>query len=60
MPRACLESDEIEKLIAAAKCQKDAIFIRTLSRSGCRVSEAIALEEKEVDFNQGTITIQHT
>jgi integrase/recombinase XerD len=57
--RAYLEPDEIEKLIAAAKCQRDAIFVRSLYRSGCRVSEAIALEEKEVDFNQGTITIQH-
>ena len=39
MVRAYLEPNEIEKLIAAAKYQRDGIFIRTLYRAGCRVSE---------------------
>ncbi len=59
MPKAYLEPNEIEKLIAAARYQRDGIFIRTLYHAGCRVSEAVALEEKDVDFVQGTITIQH-
>jgi len=26
--------------------------------SGCRISEALALEIKDIDFAQGTVTIQ--
>jgi integrase len=26
---------------------------------GCRISEALALQTKDIDFNRGTVTIQH-
>ncbi|MFW6125529.1 MAG: tyrosine-type recombinase/integrase [Chloroflexota bacterium] len=35
------------------------LLIRLLYRTGCRVSEALALEVKDVDLQQGTITIKH-
>jgi integrase/recombinase XerD len=38
---------------------RDRLLIRLLFRMGCRISEALALNAEDVDFKQGTITIQH-
>jgi integrase/recombinase XerD len=38
---------------------RDALLIRLLARLGCRISEALALEARDIDFTQGTVTIQH-
>lgn len=54
-----LEIEETEQLENAALCLRDRLLIRILRRLGCRISEALALEVKDVDFNVGTITIQH-
>jgi integrase/recombinase XerD len=59
MFKAYLEPEEVEKLIAAARYQRDKIFLMTLFRLGCRVSEALRLEVKDVDFVRGNVTIQH-
>jgi len=57
--KAYLEIDETEKLENAAQYLRDKLLIRLPTRLGCRISEALALEVKDIDFNMGTVTIQH-
>ena len=38
---------------------RDRLLVRLLFRLGCRVSEALALKVEDIDFAQGTITIEH-
>ncbi len=59
MAKAYLETEEIARLEGAAGYVRDRILIRLLSHLGCRVSEALALEVKDIDFKAGTVTIQH-
>ncbi|MFA4836284.1 MAG: site-specific integrase [Dehalococcoidia bacterium] len=54
-----LEPDEVAMLEKATSNLRDRLLLRILSRSGCRVSEVLALEVQHVDFNQDTITIIH-
>jgi integrase/recombinase XerD len=54
-----LEPGEVEQLEKATTCLRDRLLIRLLFRLGCRVSEALALTAEDVDFAQGTVTIQH-
>jgi len=54
-----LDQHEIARLEATATCVRDALLIRLLARLGCRISEALALEARDIDFTQGTVTIQH-
>jgi len=56
--KAYLEVEETEKLENAATCLRDKLLIRLLARLGCRISEALALEVKDIDFTVGTITIE--
>jgi integrase/recombinase XerD len=57
--KAYVEIDEIEKLEKAAMYLRDKLLIRLLFHLGCRVSEALALDIKDVDFTKGTVTILH-
>lgn len=57
--KAYLEPNEIERLEGAAGYLRDRLLIRLLFHLGCRISEALALATKDVDFDMGTITIQH-
>ena len=43
----------------AASTVRDKLLIRILWRLGCRISEALALEVKDIDFVRGTATIEH-
>jgi integrase/recombinase XerD len=54
-----LDKKDVDKLEAAASILRDRLFIRLLYRLGCRVSEGISLEEQNIDFNAGTVTIKH-
>ena len=54
-----LEFSDIELMEQAARCQRDRLLIRLLSRLGCRVSEALALKVEGIDFEQGTVIILH-
>jgi len=54
-----LDPHEIARLEGAATCIRDALLIRLMARLGCRISEALALEVKDIDFTQDTVTIQH-
>jgi integrase/recombinase XerD len=57
--KAYLEPAEIERLEKAATCLRDRLLIRLLFRLGCRISEALTLKVEDIDFEQGTVTIQH-
>ena len=59
MVKAYLESDEVESLEKAAANLRDRLLIRLLFHLGCRVSEALGIAVEDIDFSQGTITIQH-
>lgn len=54
-----LELQEVRLLEQAATNLRDRLLIRLLSRLGCRISEALALTVQDIDFVQGTVTIQH-
>ena len=54
-----LEIDEIDKLESAAMYLRDKLLIRVLFHLGCRISEALGLEVKDIDFSQGMVTIEH-
>lgn len=57
--KAYLELEETKRLENAAEYIRDKLLIRLLTRSGCRISEALALEVKDIDFTQGMVTIEH-
>jgi integrase/recombinase XerD len=59
MAKAYLEPAEIEKLEEAAQYLRDRLLIRLLFHLGCRISEALGITVADVDFNQGTVIIQH-
>jgi len=59
MSRTYLDNREIVRLEGAADYVRDRLLIRLLFHLGCRVSEALAVEVKDIDFAQGTVTIQH-
>lgn len=59
MTKAYLEVDDVKRLERAATCLRDRLLIRVLFHLGCRVSEALNLEVKSVDFSEGTLTIEH-
>ena len=57
--RAYLEPDEIARLEESTANLRDRLLIRLLYRLGCRISEALGLTVQDIDFHQGTVTIQH-
>ena len=57
--KAYLELQETEQLENAAAYLRDRLLIRLLTRLGCRISEALALEVKDIDFVRGMVTIEH-
>jgi integrase/recombinase XerD len=59
MPKAYLEPNEIEQLESVAIYLRDRLLIRLLFHLGCRVSEALGLEVKDIDFGSSTIVIEH-
>jgi integrase/recombinase XerD len=59
MSKVYLETIEIEALERAATNLRDHLLIRVLFHLGCRISEALGLEVKDIDFTQGMVTIEH-
>jgi len=57
--KAYVEPEEITRMEKTTTNLRDRLLIRLLFHSGCRVSEALALAVEDVDFDHGTITIQH-
>jgi integrase/recombinase XerD len=54
-----LVPEEVTLIESMTSNLRDRLLIRLLFRMGCRISEALALNAEDVDFKQGTITIQH-
>ncbi|MCJ7425966.1 MAG: tyrosine-type recombinase/integrase [Dehalococcoidales bacterium] len=54
-----LEPNEVEPMEKMAACFCDRLLIKLLFRLGCRISEALALKVEDIDFEQGTVTIEH-
>ena len=57
--KAYREIEETEKLESAAEYIRDKLLIKLLFRLGCRISEALALEINNIDFESCTVTIEH-
>lgn len=54
-----VELEEMELLEKAATNLRDRLLVRFLCRMGCRVSEALGITVEDVNFAEGTVTIQH-
>ncbi len=54
-----LEYQDIELMELAAGNARDKLLIRLLSRLGCRVSEVLAIQLKDIDFDYESVTILH-
>ncbi len=54
-----VEPEEITLMEKATTNLRDRLLIRLLYRLGCRISEALGLTVQDIDFHQGTVTIQH-
>ncbi len=50
---------DVESLIDADDNPRNKAFISTLGKTGMRITEAIQLEESDLDFERGTLTIVH-
>jgi len=59
MAKAYLEVDDVKQLERAATCLRDRLLVRILFHLGCRISEALNLQVKDVNFAEGTLTIEH-
>ncbi len=57
--KAYLDAEEVKLVEKAATCFRDRLLIRLLFRLGCRISEALALKVEDIDFAEGTVTIEH-
>jgi integrase/recombinase XerD len=57
--KAYLEPDEIAQMEKAASNLRDKLLIRTLFHLGCRVTEALGLTVKDIDFSRALLTIKH-
>lgn len=61
-PPEVLTSDEVRRLLAACPRRgpsglRNRALIVVLWRCGLRIAEALALEEKDIDFDAGTVTV---
>jgi len=59
MTKVYLEANDIESIERAATNMRDKLLVRLLFHLGCRISEALSLSIEDIDFDKGTITIQH-
>jgi len=57
--KAYLETHEVGQIEEQAACLRDKLLIRLLFCLGCRISEALALRVEDIDFDRGTLTIEH-
>jgi len=57
--KAYLEPEEVTLMEKVASYLRDRLLIRLLFRLGCRISEALGIMLGDIDFNHGTVTIEH-
>jgi len=53
------EPDEVERVEEVTTNLRDRLLVRLPFRLGCRISELLGLQVEDIDFNQGTVVIQH-
>jgi len=58
MSTTYLEPKDVMKIEQAATNLRDRLLIRILFHLGCRISEALALQNQDIDFTNGVVTIQ--
>ena len=54
-----VEPHEIEQMEEQAACLRDKLLICLLFHLGCRVSEALGLRVEDIDFERGSVVIEH-
>jgi len=54
-----LEPGEVKLMEDKTTNLRDRLLVRLLFRLGCRVSEALALTTDDIDFDRGSVIIQH-
>ena len=54
-----LELQDVKAIEISADSIRDMLLIRLLFHVGCRISEALAITTKDIDFEQETIVILH-
>lgn len=59
MMKAYVEPREVSLMEKEATNLRDRLLIRVLFHLGCRITEALNLEVKHINFTDGTLTIQH-
>lgn len=57
--KAYLDMAETRQLEGAAQYWRDKLLIRLLIRLGCRISEVLGIAVSDIDFSQGTVSIQY-
>lgn len=57
--KTVLEPEEAVLIEAAARNLRDRLLVRICRQAGCRISEVLSLEAKDVDFTRGGLVIQH-
>ena len=56
--RSYLTEGEVEAIIKAARCHRDATMVLVANRHGLRVSELVALKWRQVNLTQGHIAVE--
>jgi integrase/recombinase XerD len=51
--------EQVDRIIKACTNPRDLAFVSTLFKAGTRISETIQLEESNIDYKRGTLTIVH-
>jgi integrase/recombinase XerD len=59
MGKVYLDPEYIDRHEEAATNLRDRLLIRLLSHIGSRISETLGIGVEDIDFTQGTVTIQH-
>ena len=59
MSKAYLELGDVESLERKTANLRDRLLIRVLFHLGCRISEALGIDIEDLNFDRGTVTIQH-
>ena len=55
--KKALTEDELEMLRAAAQTDRDKAILETLYSTGCRVSELVAIDKQDVDFDNREVIV---
>ena len=57
--KAYLELSDVKLLEDSTTNVRDLLLVRLSFRLGCRISEALSLAVEDIDFERGTVTIEH-